>query len=603
MSITISTNNKKLRRILKDSGDKLYIIYSNERIEELNELLDLSKEIKINKNDSTLFTNKFVESYLDLIGKLGAKYNSIYWWVTFTSSKNKFVSKLLPDLFFIRSVINILEEKPEIDILIIDPPKTICRSLAKYCGKKSIDMEILSDPINDIYSSIKDILLCVARNVIFIGEIWSRIYLAHKYQKAILNERLLEINKYYVIRSWFYDKSINENNEYHDSFFGALPEYLTKKGEKFVVIAGILGNYRSIVKKISKNKDYLIIPQECFLNYLDPLKSIFNIHRNKIRIDENIKFMELDVTDMVKAEISKDYKYTSSADYLHSYYIKRMLNLFEIGTFVTTYENNPWEKVSFLTLKRYSPSTRIIGYQHSVLSRASVNMFMSKSEKKVVPIPDVVVTVGKVTKRILETYGNYDPDRVREGCALRFEYLFKKKPEIKRKKNNNILLTPEGVFEESVNISNFVYDALKDEEENITIRAHPVLPFRKFQHRLNFDVESNPKITVSGNTSVEDDLKKADVVVYRGSTLAIEALMMGIPVIYIDLGDILSVDPLFECKALKWVVRTEKELVDAIETINSMTDDEHMDKWTEAKKYLNDYFSEINDERLNTFHS
>ena len=141
MSITISTNNKKLRQILKDSADKLYIIYSNERIEELNELLDLSKEIKINKNDSTLFTNKFVESYLDLIGKLGAKYNSIYWWVTFTSSKNKFVSKLLPDLFFIRSVINILEEKPEIDILIIDPPKTICRSLAKYCGKKSIDME------------------------------------------------------------------------------------------------------------------------------------------------------------------------------------------------------------------------------------------------------------------------------------------------------------------------------------------------------------------------------------------------------------------------------------------------------------------------------
>ena len=78
---------------------------------------------------------------------------------------------------------------------------------------------------------------------------------------------------------------------------------------------------------------------------------------------------------------------------------------------------------------------------------------------------------------------------------------------------------------------------------------------------------------------------------------------MGIPVIYIDLGDILSVDPLFECEALKWVVRTKKELLDAIETINSMTDDEHMYKWIEAKKYLNDYFSEINDERLNAFNN
>ena len=136
-----------------------------------------------------------------------------------------------------------------------------------------------------------------------------------------------------------------------------------------------------------------------------------------------------------QAEISKDYRCTAVGEYLHSYYIKRVLKFFDIDTFTTTYENNPWEKVCLLTLKKYSPHTHIIGYQHAALSRASINMFMSDDEKEKIPLPDRIITIGDATKSILEKLGNHNPNKMRVGCGLRFSHIFNTEQKIERKKN------------------------------------------------------------------------------------------------------------------------------------------------------------------------
>jgi hypothetical protein len=76
---------------------------------------------------------------------------------------------------------------------------------------------------------------------------------------------------------------------------------------------------------------------------------------------------------------------------------------------------------------------------------------------------------------------------------------------------------------------------------------------------------------------------------------------MGIPVIYVALSDIISVDPLFDCTDLKWVARTEKELIDSITMIYGMSSSEYVRKRHASQEFMAKYIMEITDERLKEF--
>ena len=72
-------------------------------------------------------------------------------------------------------------------------------------------------------------------------------------------------------------------------------------------------------------------------------------------------------------------------------------------------------------LREYSSSTKIIGYQHAVISRASANMYISKEEMPFIPMPDKIVTTGTLLQEYIERYGSYPRDRIKPSCALRHD--------------------------------------------------------------------------------------------------------------------------------------------------------------------------------------
>jgi predicted glycosyltransferase len=110
---------------------------------------------------------------------------------------------------------------------------------------------------------------------------------------------------------------------------------------------------------------------------------------------------------------------------------------------------------------------------------------------------------------------------------------------------------------------------------------------------------SNFKII--GVTSTEDVLDKVDIFIYAGTAMCMEALMMGIPVIYVDANKFYNSDPLFECNHLKWTVKHEKDLVVTINKIYDMGDENFKKEQKQSKEYLKDYFSPVNDKGLKEF--
>lgn len=600
MDVIIARNEREITKIL-DRYRNIDFLYIGEKQAAIISLLVSggAREVSLEPVQDEQFRKEYIKNYLDLIGTLGRHYHSLSWWATFVSSKNKFISQLLPGIFLLVSVLRFLEKREDRDLLIINPSEIILPSLERYCREHSIGFVCPVSYFTSILPALTSVFSRIAKPVRFIFRIWGKMIVSKWYFSRKAREKIHPDCRYYVLRSWFYERSITDNH-YNDSFFGMLPDFLSRHTD-VLILAGIIGNYRVVAKKIAHEPDHLIIPEEFFLSFWDPIRAILEARKNRIVLSEQVLCCGFDVTGVIEQELEREFDHHVFEQYIYSSIITGLVQATTIDTFTTTYENNPWEKVCFITLRRTSPGTKIIGYQHAALSKSSLNMIISNNEKEVIPLPDRIVTVGDVTREFMIHQGNYDPKRVKSGCGLRFAHLFSL-PLKERSRYNSVLVTPEGVLTESVSLSDFAYNAFHDNNDiRVIIRPHPALPFCDFKKYLGFDTGKCNNVEISGNDSVSKDLETTDAVIYRGSTLALEAMKMGIPVFYAAQSDIISVDPLFDFSGLNWTVHSEKELADSIQMMYAMDPVEYNEKLQASQDYIKRYIVGTTEERLQEF--
>jgi surface carbohydrate biosynthesis protein (TIGR04326 family) len=403
----------------------------------------------------------------------------------------------------------------------------------------------------------------------------------------------------FVIKTFLYDSSFPGEGQYRDAFFGSLPNFL-KKRKKIFIVANIVGHYGHCIEQIRACKDVQIRPIEAFVTLRDIGSSLWEVLSTRLRVQGPLSISGYDVSDILNAELLRTHNGISFYQFLHFGAARVLANRMRIESFLFTYENNPWERMCMLAVKSQSPQTILIGYQHTVVPHASANMFSSSLERGLLPMPDRIITVGEAPKDIMEKYGDYAGTRIEPGCGLRFEYLFQL-PLSPRQNRGNILVALEGIFD-VYHLVNYCLENLKEADEyTIRIRTHPVLPLDQLAGKLVRPLESVPHFGISTSKALKEDLEWADVVIYWGSTVAMEALCLGKPVIHYDMGSILNYDPLFQCSELKWVVSNQDDLGKTIREIFAMNDEDYAAKQRMAKDYMNRYFLPVTDERMKRF--
>ena len=194
-----------------------------------------------------------------------------------------------------------------------------------------------------------------------------------------------------------------------------------------------------------------------------------------------------------------------------------------------------------LALREFSPQTKIIGFQHNVVPQASANLFIAPIEKDIIPKPDRVLTTGEIPKEILERYGALNPETIMPACALRHEYLFTFNAQ-KRIKSRVILLALEGIMDVYKMLNYCLRQLGNNDEYKILIRTHPVLPMKEISRWLVAPLRQYKNVTVSEGNSrpLKEDIHEAEIAMYWGSTVGMEALWMGKPAIHFDNGSLLS---------------------------------------------------------------
>ena len=351
-----------------------------EQSEKLFEIIDLNCVFSDKEK------NEFVNSYLNLIGQIGKENNSLGWWASYISSKNIFMSKCFSDVYEFCCLAHYILENLDENIYIYRPKKIIFSQLLTFLDEKGIEYDI---NFRSRDSFLMKNIEYVSNTMLFLIKTSVKI----TFSKLLFSKRLKKLTnekkRYYVIRSWFYSGTISDDKGYYDSFFGPLPGYLSDYTD-LLIVAGIFNDYMEVIKKIRKEKEYNIIPEETFLSFPDPIKAIFFARKIKIRIEEPQYIDEIDVSEILKSALETDYRYNLK-DQLIQYYInKKLVDNLKVDTYLTTYENNPWEKVVILTLKEFSPDTMILGFQHTLLNNSSINFRLSDIEKEIIPTPNLL---------------------------------------------------------------------------------------------------------------------------------------------------------------------------------------------------------------------
>ncbi len=552
------------------------------------------KEALISVRDRE-FQEKFLREYVDIVAAIGTGQDSRLWWATDIASKNRFASRI-PDLLD-QFLIIVEAARKSGDLIVLDPPWQIVDSLVDHFRKKGIPYSIhgygharLIDMFSGRARRIASIFKTAA---VFL----KKVNAAKRACRADLPEGKGPL---YVVKSFIYDHSFSEDgSSYRDAFFGTLPEFL-KKRSKLLIFADILGDFQKGLNNISRCNSFSIIPMERMLSIKDVIATSCEALFCRFRIRGKYYLMgEYEVSSIFRNEIARTLNGLAFYQMFHFRALKNLVRDADIGTFLLTYENNPWEKMCILALRAYSQGTKIIGYQHTVVPQSSANMFISAKENSNAPRPDLIMTVGEAPKKIMERYGAFEKGLIRPTCGLRFEYLFKL-PIKERMRNGNIAVVLEGI-PDVFQMVDYVLGQLGNTKYQIRIRTHPVLPWDSIAPSLTQPWQTLSNLGFSSNKSIKDDIEWADVVIYWGTTVALEALSMGTPVIHFDTGSILSFDPLFECTNLKWTVSKDDSLMDLLGEIHAMDGKAFLAEQKNAKDYLNRYFHPITDEAMDEF--
>ena len=597
MKIVVSSDPNNLKRFLQNQNDSYFYISIDPISPDFETILREKhcKKIDVNEGSDGI---DFRKEYVDFIGKLNHDYRSIYWWATTLSYKGTFASSPHKDIFNYYCIDSLIKKK-NCNYVIINNDPILNSSIKNNCERSGIECRLL-DSARPL-SRISHYRRCVLGAVYFLCEgwvkkLWTSICLSRSIKKSLKKDVA-----YYVLRSYVDERSFAGAAGYKDLYFGRLPEYLNAKDKKFIILTGMLTNYKNLCRRLKDIRHIMVIPQEYFAGYLDFLKVSALTFINKVRVRKPILFCGLEVTEFVEQSIRKDYEFGEiQKNLMYFYYIKNLSKKMKIDRFIYPFENQAWEKISILAVRKYSPSSGITGYAHSSFRPNLFGYSCSDDEKGVIPFPDKIVTVGKELKNIVEGFGNYpDKTQISMGCALRYEYFFNENT-ISRNKNGKILAALSMDFNRCLRLLRFLIDSFTGRDHHeIILRSHPFLPVEAIIQK--YDLKLNNNFQISKNLEIRQDLDDTSMLIYTDTTSCMEALMRGTPVINIDFKEEASPDPLFNLNSLRWVVSSKKDMLKAVEHIYGMDDEEYARKNNAASSYLKKYFYPVQENYLKEF--
>jgi len=583
-----------------------YLSYDNDYLINLRD--KVPNHIEIN-NLSGMFDEalqEIKEPYLELMGQINKKFDSLEWWGSVIASKNSESTPLLKYIVYLFCAKRILTDNDSDVIFIVDSQALSgCISIIA----SNLDFHVINR------RSKLNIYLQLFRNWVwhllkilyfFITVIQDRIY-AFKYLKPLSPTIPKKYKKRVIIRSWVTEGNFDENNRFHDRNFGMLPGWLKSKDYDVWIMPTLFNLSMSrkelySILKFQKQKYLFLHHYLTISDYYQALKSSINIIKNRV---DNMEILNINVSPIINEVIQTNGFDISLCISNLCYNMLRRLS--EKGTdihyFYYAFECNPTEKQFILGCRKYFPDSNIYGYQHTTFFPNQLAYHFSKEEINFHPFPDKIICSGPIYLKLFEEAG-FPPEMLVLGGNLRFTSVYKKstnKNLYKLKEKRNILLPLTFSYSLALDLFLKVKDLLEDISiYNIWIRNHPLLLKKKITVMLEKVGIENYNFLDDG--IIQDWLPQINVLISNGGSITIvEAVVMGTPIIRVIPDQDIFYDPFhwpdYPLPPVNKIpeIQDQLSLIDKMVNINSNT-------FTNIGKEVKEaYFTKPNEENLKVF--
>jgi len=261
---------------------------------------------------------------------------------------------------------------------------------------------------------------------------------------------------------------------------------------------------------------------------------------------------------------------------------------------LTLYEGHAWERCVWHAAKSVVPETLCVGYQHTILLK---HAHAAKRSLNRNCDPDLVLTLGRVTRRMLES-----SDRLTNTRFVTFgTHRYSSGPQQRGVRvNSSVLVLPEGNASECFQLFRFALEcARRLPDVRFLFRTHPIFPFERIRRKL-LDAEKSfpPTVEISRSKRVEEDFARAGYLLYRGSSTVIYGVLAGLKPFYLSTAGEIDIDPLYELKCWRERVDSVDAFLHRYRTHEKGSAGSATAEWSSARDYCAAYVQPVSESAI-----
>ena len=398
-----------------------------------------------------------------------------------------------------------------------------------------------------------------------------------------------------LIASLFYPSSF-KGNQFEDPFLGGFHEFLSKKNRRCMYLsAPLTKSDEALVKTIEACQGVILNMPHSILSWVDLFKVLGRVFFRRIAFKPS-QFMGCDFSGILQWNACNfNHNFNVDAEIFYES-LKKLCAQQRFDQLIIIYEGNVFERACIQAFREVSHA-RICGYGHGVIFQLNLKLRITEAERSLRPEPDNIVCTGIYSKKLFMQAGSRRDTLLKNGCSLRFiPHDVQRNP--CSGDRERILIALDGVRSAASVLDWLIENKSIFIGYKVCIRTHPNVPITEISKYM---IENIPEEFEVSNNDLDVDIKESFCVIYRHTSVGIQALLNGVPVIHLDVDAPLSGDPIEDSSTGKWSVRAAAELKSVLGEMRGFLLSEKQTALIRENEVLQGYFTSPTEEKMYDF--
>lgn len=538
----------------------------------------------------------FRERYIAFLSAVNEANRSRFWWAMPFTTKNPLATPLCRNLFDFLLVADLVEADTA-PLVVVSDQEDLAAQLRTWAAQRSVRVVGRVRRPGRRWRR-------AARRWLPVAFVLTALRIVRAWWRA-RGRRPTGTRAAVAVTTLVHGHSFPEADRYREAYFGALPDFLVARGVDALLFALVIEHpgERLIEAAARARMPLPLVPVEACLSLRELVACLAHAVVRYVKPFAVAGPSEIgghDVRDLLERAVRAACRDGGFLMHVRLYYASRALaRAVRLERVIYPYENRAFEKMLLTGFREAAPATRLVGYNHASITSSHLNFVLGAGEAKVMPLPDVILTLGPVVTEWLVSEGQYPHGLLRSACALRQGRTAARPVRSGRRPVRDVLVCLATSLREYARTLALLDAALPAETPyRLRVRPHPTL---RLADGLAAAALSRTDFFEVDDQPLEESLERADVVLYASSTVGLEAVAGGIPAVYLDLQDILDTDPMPGWSELKWTVCRADELVPTLRAIEALPDGEFAERQAHGARYAARYLGPVDEAALATF--